>query len=777
MLLASWSSLLRALLSVLIAVGFGAGALAQPPASIIPPAPQAPTIQLPSPLGARPGETIEIVLTGTNLQEPLALLGLPGRASFPTDQNNGNDPARLRVRLEVPADAPVGAYPLRLATRFGLSNVRPFCIDDLPAGPTAGAANRNKSTPMDLPIPCVASGRIDAETSEFFKISVAPGQRICLDVLARRLGSALDPMILIHDAKTGREIPSLYNDDAPGCQTDARLTHVFAEGGDFVIEIRDSTYRGGGDFWYRLRVGDFPLATTPMPLAVQRGTSASVTFAGSFLNDASPVPVAAPAELSIPALTVVPRGKSGQAGWPVSLLLSSFPELNEQEPNDEPAKAQRIELPCGISGRFETRSDHDCFTFTGKKGERVVIQSMTHELLSPADVYYVLKNKQGNQLAASDPASGKGIDFTAPEDGEYTVVVEHLNFLHGPSEVYRLVVTRPEPDFQLTLGTDHLEIPQNGTAALPIQTMTRQGVTGPIEVKIVGAHGLTGSVSIDAQAPLAPNLPIALLPVQHTGEPVLGTAKVEARAKVGDREIVRSADLSALVRQRWGDLPFPPREQFTTLDVATVAAPFRLTAQYAHDEAARGTPLNLTVTAERKEGFAEEITLAVVGLPPNVSAAVKPIAKETAKVEFAVTAAENAPVGVYPIAIIGKGKKENREFQVALPAALRVAPAPFTLALASPPTPMKPGDKVKVKALATRKGGFSGPIELEFKNLPAGVTAPKATIAAGMNEVELELTAAADAAPIEKADVSLEGKTGSQTALAGNIKVIVAKKE
>ncbi|WP_339911512.1 hypothetical protein, partial [Symmachiella dynata] len=41
---------------------------------------------------------------------------------------------------------------------------------------------------------------------------------------------------------------------------------------------------------------------------------------------------------------------------------------------------------------------------------------------------------------------------------------------------------------------------------------------------------------------------------------------------------------------------------------------------------------------------------------------------------------------------------------------------------------------------------YTGPIILTFVNLPKGVTAAPATIEAGKNEVEVELTAAADAA-------------------------------
>src|SRR6266568_6367142 len=187
-----------------LGVGLLAGlALAQPPAPpIIPPNPQSPTINLPQPLGALPGSSLEITLTGGNLTDPVSITGLPGKSSFPTDANNTKDPAKLRVKVELPPGTPVGMYPLRLVTKQGVSNMRPFCVDDLPVGPTA-AGNRSLSTALSLPVPVVATGRIDVETSEFYRISVKPGQRICIEVLARRLGSALDPIILMHDGKTG----------------------------------------------------------------------------------------------------------------------------------------------------------------------------------------------------------------------------------------------------------------------------------------------------------------------------------------------------------------------------------------------------------------------------------------------------------------------------------------------------------------------------------------------------------------------------------------------
>src|SRR5262245_6849048 len=91
------------------------------------PNPQAPVLNAPTPLGAQRGASVEITLTGTNLAEPTGvLLGFAAKVTIPTDNKNGQDNTKLRIRLEIPADAPLGAHSLRLATTRGMSNLRLF---------------------------------------------------------------------------------------------------------------------------------------------------------------------------------------------------------------------------------------------------------------------------------------------------------------------------------------------------------------------------------------------------------------------------------------------------------------------------------------------------------------------------------------------------------------------------------------------------------------------------------------------------------------------------
>src|ERR1700724_561261 len=90
---------------------------AQPPA---PANPRAPTVAALPALGMQRGTTVDLTLTGTNLQDPTGLwTSFPAKVTIPTDANNGKAPTPLRVKLEVPKDAPMGFHSIRLATKPG----------------------------------------------------------------------------------------------------------------------------------------------------------------------------------------------------------------------------------------------------------------------------------------------------------------------------------------------------------------------------------------------------------------------------------------------------------------------------------------------------------------------------------------------------------------------------------------------------------------------------------------------------------------------------------
>src|SRR5262249_23766371 len=154
----------------------------------------------------------------------------------------------------------------------------------------------------------------------------------------------------------------------------------------------------------------------------------------------------------VTTLQVAPKGANGLHGWPVALHVSDLDESMEKEPNDVAAQATRVAVPGGVTGRFEKNDDVDHYVFAAKKGKRYVIEAKTLEHHSPSEVSMVLKNTKGAQLLATNPSLPTRLDFTAAEDGDFTLVVEHLHSWGGPDEVYRVTIRPYEPAFSLSLN-------------------------------------------------------------------------------------------------------------------------------------------------------------------------------------------------------------------------------------------------------------------------------------------------------------------------------------
>src|SRR5262249_43309000 len=159
---------------------------------------------------------------------------------------------------------------------------------------------------------------------------------------------------------------------------------------------------------------DFPCATTPLPLAVKRGSKTKVAFTGPQVEGVAPVEVTAPTDQAIDAVQVAPKGANNLHGWPVMLHLSDLDEQVEKEPNDDPKQPNRITVPGAITGRFEKKDDVDNYVFKTEKGKRFTIEVHTTEHLSPSEVVVTVKNDKGAQILASNAMAAPKLDFTAP---------------------------------------------------------------------------------------------------------------------------------------------------------------------------------------------------------------------------------------------------------------------------------------------------------------------------------------------------------------------------
>ncbi len=191
----------------------------------------------------------------------------------------------------------------------------------------------------------------------------------------------------------------------------------------------------------------------------------------------------------------------------------------------------------------------------------------------------------------------------------------------------------------------------------------------------------------------------------------------------------------------------------------TAKAPFSLAVKMNPPDGVPGTKATITITATRTKDFTQDITiLPPLNLPPNVPAPKIPaIAKGKNEVSFPLDLNAKAPMGDYAVLFAAKSKLKDGEVTTAAPPLNLVLGPPFALTVEPAEVALKPGAKAKIKVIATRRGGYKGPIAIDVRKLPANVTGAKATIPADKMMAELEITAGANAAPADKTDVDVLG--------------------
>ena len=127
--------------------------------------------------------------------------------------------------------------------------------------------------------------------------------------------------MIVADA-AGRDLMTERRGDA--------LDFLVPADGRYVIKVHDLTFKGGPACYYRLALSELP--------------------------------VGAP-------IVRMPQAKPVNSfSWPPPGLPEQAASA-EIEPNNNDATAQKIALPCDITGRFFPAADVDVFEFAAKKGD------------------------------------------------------------------------------------------------------------------------------------------------------------------------------------------------------------------------------------------------------------------------------------------------------------------------------------------------------------------------------------------------------------------------
>lgn len=523
-----------------------------------------------------------------------SLLELRRKYSDPKRQVNPAISEMVRLKVTIAPNAAPGDRELRLQTDLGLTNPMKFQVGVLPERQEKEPNNFGPNVVTINP-PLVLNGQIMPGDIDRFRVRARKGERFVVWAQARALIPYLADAVPgwfqatlgLYDAD-GRELA--YCDDNR-FDPDPVVSVEIPSDGEYDIEIKDSIYRGREDFVYRIVVGAVPFISGIFPLGGRAGQETPIRLTGWNLP-ASILPFR-PAAPGIYPIAV--RAGDVLSNWQ-PFVADTWPEMMEQEPNNEPARAMKVTAPVVINGRIEPRGDRDLFVFQGSAGVRVVAEVVARRLNSPLDSILRVFDPAGKEIAFNDDHDDKGaglvthqadsrVEVTLPADGVYLVSVSDAQNKGGADYAYRLRLGVPRPDFALRVVPSTVNLRAAATVPLTVFALRKDGFDGPIDLVLVsptngytlsgnripaGQNSVRMTLTGPAQAPAQP------VPMRLEGVATIAGKTVQRPATPADDMMQAFFYRHLVPAESW--LAFSPRWLFRTPSVQPVVAdaPFRI---------------------------------------------------------------------------------------------------------------------------------------------------------------------------------------------------------
>lgn len=450
-----------------------------------------PVITRVEPVGAQRGTAFRLDIFGMNIPGTAVLrTTLPGAVTPLISEHSMRGPS-LSYLVELPDDAPIGLYPIRLEAPSGLSNLILFSVGEFPDISETADPNDTPETAQALDLPVVVNGRLLGSDRDVFRFQAAAGENLVLEVEARRAGSAVDPVLRVLNAQ-GEQIA--VNNDAPTLGLDARIAFRAPSAGVYYAVVHDARFSRQDSDSYRLKIGDFDYAEGFFPLGGPRGETVSVDwFGGSLKRSVSASVDLADVEEGLAWTTVRTPGKPG--ALPATFVVSDHEEELESD-------HRRLTPGRVVNGRISDSGEIDRYQLAVQPGQSWRL-SLDAAALGSSQLFPLLSIFHKDELLArsgdeiptkrttsleenTQVSRDPFILLQVPEGAnELTLVVEDLVDRGGPNFGYRLLAEQGPPDFTLSLSTPEVSIPVGGVAHLSVSAL-RRGFSGPIQLAVDG---------------------------------------------------------------------------------------------------------------------------------------------------------------------------------------------------------------------------------------------------------------------------------------------------
>jgi hypothetical protein len=825
------------------------------------------------PAGAKIGTTLDVTITGTDLDEATGLIfshaGLSGelivepepkpdpKAKAPP-KKKGPTNTTVKAKIRVKDDVPQGSYDVRVSTKRGISNPRLFTVGGLPE---VNETEPNNDVPeaQKIAIGTTVNGMFSTPTDvDYFAFTAKAGQRIFAHCAAGSIESRAKPLVELFSAE-GRRLAQNRNDRG----SDALLDATIPADGVYHLRLCEFAYQfGGPENFYRLTLSGGVWVDTVFPPVVEPGKSSPVSLVGRGFQkgygNIEVTPTVGVGELRGPVKFDLPQSLQDgfvvrPPGSPVNVpvFLAREPVMIESvPPNDSPETAQAIPVPCELCGRIDVKNDLDWFRFTAKKGEPLILDLAAERLGSDMDAYLTILDAKTKREIASENQLDDDPDalhpvgfftrstdpspyrFTPPADGEYLVRVASRESIvtYGPRAIYRLRISPPRPDFRVVVMPRHREQPSGVIArpstdtAIDVYVHRIDGYNGPVTVT---AHGLPDNVTAEPSL-VGSNqkwgtlvlktkpgrfqfagLHGFLLKFQRADADVDGTFTIDATASIGGKPISRQARTATItwsVPQGSNNPTASRLDQTLPIAVRSFypAPSFAIEAQVnrAMFKARDGKDIPMMPPFVLKPG--DKITVPIATSfggkdRPPVALSVEPTHPDNQRIPLSGNNANvqatmpkekteqpmifeirpNAAPGRYRFMVRGdmtvNARGTNATLSAWTPIDVRVVPTSLAR-LSAANINVKAGSFNDLTVRVERQFDFAGEFAVSVA-LPdgRGVTAGKAIIPAGKDEIKIPLTAARGAKPgqIQNVIITAVAQYEGNVAVSHEVKVNV----
>ena len=620
-----------------------------------------PLLQSILPRGGQVGSEQAVILKGNRLNNACEIIFYKDGISAKEIKAEGSK--MVRAKLLISPGAPVGQHELRVRTPKGLSKLFTFWVGPFP-NMEEMEPNSSLDKPQSVQLNQTINGLIENEDVDYFEVNASKGQRISAEIEAIRLSGAMfDPSLSILDEQ-GFELAS--SDDSELLLQDSTLSILAPYNGRYRIEVRESSYRGGKNFYYRLHLGSFPRPLVVFPAGGKKGETREFTF----LGDASG---SFKKSITLPKdqkeLPYHHKEKGLISPSPNRIRISDFSAIAEIEPNHTPKEATKTVsfLPLAFDGVIEKDGDIDYFRFQAKKNERFYIKAHARSVSSPLDPLINLYHGNGKHIRGNDDAQGGPdslITQTFPKDGEYILrITDHLG-RGSPLHVYRIETELLGPEVSASIpmfgnrdsqSRQMLPVARGNRVATGLN-ITRKNFNGDFEIV---AKNLPSGVTM-----IAPKVPgnFNSVPVIFEASKNAPLAASLIDLNLLHRDENNNVEVQGSFTHRVELVYGPPNNRpyyntdMKSLVLAVVdPVPFKIKLHQPAAPIVRGGSQNLKVEVIRDANFTSEVTVKILTKPPGIGArgSLKIPAKSSIG-HYPLTANGGAALGSWKIGVQGE---------------------------------------------------------------------------------------------------------------------------